>query len=77
MDTDRMRLTQAIRDKSLGACVVLMTVGMTGCAETFLGAGGFFSTFGSGLNSIGTCLSPLTPIALNEVFSKAPAAVWA
>lgn len=64
------------REKSLRFCVILLAVASSGCAELFLTAGNFLGTFGDGLNSVGTCLSPLTPIDLNVVFGKAPVVVW-
>lgn len=56
--------------------VLLATMPIWGCAQAFLGAGDFLSTFGDGLYSIGSCLSPLEPIELNEVFDKAPVVTW-
>ena len=54
----------------------LLAITIAGCADTFLGAGSFLSTLGDGLTSVGTCLSPLTPVDLNEVLTKAPAITW-
>jgi len=47
-----------------------------GCAEAFLGLGGLFESIGGGLNTIGTCLSPLTPIDLNAVFTRVEQISW-
>jgi hypothetical protein len=47
-----------------------------GCAEAFLGLGSLFDSIGGGLNTIGTCLSPLAPIDLNAVFSSVEQISW-
>jgi hypothetical protein len=65
------------RKEYLHTCVGLLFVAISGCAEAFLGAGGFLGQVGDGLNAVGTCLSPLAPTDLNAVFTKAPLAEWA
>ncbi len=54
----------------------VLAIALPGCAEGFLGAGGFLNTVGDGLNSVGSCLSPLEPIDLNLVFEKASVIEW-
>ena len=65
------------RKRYVRICAGLLSVLMSGCSQAFIGAGGFFSNLGGGLNSIGTCLSPLAPVDLNAVFTKAPSVEWA
>ena len=62
--------------KALRLCCALVAMVVTGCAEGFLNASKFLDTVSGGLNSLGSCLSPLEPIDLNEVFGKAPAVAW-
>jgi hypothetical protein len=60
----------------LTICIGLISVVIAGCAEGFLSAGSFLSDAGDALNTVGTCLSPLTPVEMNAVFGEAPAAEW-
>lgn len=64
------------RGNHLSVAIGLLAMTVPGCAGTFLGAGEFFGNLGDGLTSLGTCLSPLVPIDLNDVFTEAPAVEW-
>ncbi len=63
--------------KILVVCVLSVGLLVAGCAQGLIDLGDSLSTFGDGLYSLGSCLSPLEPIELNEVFGKAPVIAWA
>lgn len=56
---------------------LLGMIGITGCGETLTGLGNFFGTISTELTSLGTCLSPLDPEVLNDVFAQAVPVKWA